>query len=107
MTSNIGRYPKPPRTAIIVMPAGGTTESTARCLDHVAAQTYGLLGICHGYAAAKELIDAGKADIIVVDQRSDIPADRLPRIEVVAEFVPITDPRQRRPVLINRRGAEA
>lgn len=108
MTRNLGRYfhhaTDRPR-AIIYTPAADI-ESTARCLEHVREQSYHLVGVvAHDFAAAQRMLAEGKAAILVVDSRTDLPPERMPRFEVVAEFPPAVDPHRRRPTLINRRDA--
>lgn len=90
MTSNLGRYydkHDPPLPAIIYSPAADAIEPTARCLEHITARQYHFVGIVtRDFGEAQQMLEDGTAKVLVVDQRADIPPDRTPRYEVVAEF---------------------
>lgn len=93
--------------AIIYAPTADIA-ATARCLEHVTEHQYHLVGVvAHDFAAAQRMLDEGKAGVLVVSQRADLPPDRLPRFEVVAEYPPSGNSCHRRPVRINRRGEAA
>lgn len=105
MISNSGRhYEKPgPLPAIIFAPTADDIESTARCLEHVQEQNYDLVGVvAENFDAARQMLDDGKADVLVVDKRTDLPPARTPRYEVVSEFAQTDREEHRRPVRINR-----
>lgn len=81
-----------PLPAIVYSPAGDYVAAAARCMDHCRNRGYEFVGIVRSWAAAQRMLDERLVAVAVVDQHHDLPADRVPRVEVVAEYVPPAPP---------------
>ncbi|MFE9954157.1 hypothetical protein [Micromonospora sp. NPDC005299] len=78
------------------------------CLDHAGRCRYDLLGIITTapWDEVRQMMLAGKVDVVVVARREHLPPDRTPRIEVAARGTDLSlassprgpvPPRRRRP----------
>ncbi len=79
------------QTALIYVTAANLNRYTDRCADycnrlglHLAAVVVDDLGGGRWPEAAQMLID-GRAQVVVVADRDELPQDRTPRVDVVAE----------------------
>lgn len=106
-----------PERAIIYVPHDHMEHCTILCLEYAQQAGYVVEGIVvDRWEDAQSMALAGVADIVIVAERSQLPPDRAPRIEVVAEHTkddhnhdrdhdrhdeddegPPTSPRRRRP----------
>lgn len=72
--------------AVIYIPSADLKLAAVACLEYVAACGYQMAGIVVGrWNDAQSLALDGTVDVVVVAERSHLPPDRVPRIEVVAE----------------------
>lgn len=75
--------------AVIYIPSADLKVAAVACLEYVAACGYQMAGIVVGrWNDAHALALNGTVDVVVVAERSHLPPDRVPRIEVVAEQDP-------------------
>lgn len=74
--------------AIVYSPAGEYVAATARCIDHCNRCGYKLIGVVKDWPAVQRMLDNRSALVVVVDRLGDLPADRLPRVDLVSEFAP-------------------
>lgn len=86
--------------AMIFIPASATPEARARChavaLAHVAAEGYALVSMTiDGFAEAWDYAEKHRL-VLVVGDRSHIPADLVPRVEVADPSADAIRPRRRR-----------
>jgi len=73
--------------AIIFIRDATDAAAFTRCINHVRACGYRLLGVIAGdWATAQAEMDRTGAEVIVIDSRTDMPDDATPRLEVVAEM---------------------
>lgn len=74
--------------AIIYVPLADLTRSAIACIQYAAAAGYHVAGIVvDRWDDAQSMAFGGRglAEVVVVAERSQIPRDRVPRIEVVEE----------------------
>lgn len=90
------------RAIIYVAADGDVIRAEAACLEYCERHLYEVVALVHGDHAAElwnggitAMLANGGADVVVVWTRSELPAQRLPRIEVVAEEPPPTGHRRR------------
>lgn len=85
----------------------------ARCVEYCTRMGYELVGVVSAGAAGQwasidRMLTEGRAEIVVAAQRDQLPPDRTPRIEVVAEhldqrrLVPELRPERNRPQFLRR-----
>lgn len=91
--------------AIIYIPGGlEASRWLLLCMEYIHRCQYTPVAVVRNgdWPSAQRMRDDGQADLIVVARRDHLPADRLPREEVVEEEGPALTPQQRRPRLIRR-----
>lgn len=86
-----------PDHAVVFVPAAVTDPAefaaiAAPCLERVEACGYVFVGIVRTWPDAWALMEEGRAQVMVVASRGQLPADQRPRIETVADPVRPTAP---------------
>lgn len=81
-----------PEHAVVFVPAAVTDPAefaalAAPCLERVEVCGYVFAGIVRTWPDAWELLREGRAQVVVVASRGQLPADQRPRIEAVTEPV--------------------
>lgn len=76
--------PTEPR-AIVYAPNTADVAATARCLEYCNDQQYHLVGVVTDWDAAQRMLVSRQVAILVVDRHDDLPPDREPRLDVVAD----------------------
>lgn len=72
--------------AVVFIRTADSIEALERCTSYVRQHRYHLVGIItDDWEAVQRLIENGEAGVVVVDCREDLPYDREPRFEFVAE----------------------
>lgn len=80
--------------------------AAAKCMSYAEQQGYLVQGVVHAvWARAEEMMSAGTIDVVIVADRTHVPAKRAPRIELAdvgpmlagAEGGAACTPRRRRP----------
>jgi hypothetical protein len=93
------RQPRLAATAGLFVPHGADfARWRDTCAAHAHNRGYAIVAIATTWDAAQAMLTAGEAVVAVVGRRDHLPADRLPRLEVVNEQPASLDPRRRRPV---------
>jgi hypothetical protein len=75
---------------------------TAPCLEHSASRGYRMWGIVRSWPDAVAALKAGHAQVLVVADRSLLPARRRPRLEVPGDGQPRCQVGRRRPRPVSR-----
>jgi hypothetical protein len=72
--------------ALIFLPAADAVAAGAVCVEYATTAGYQLQGVVIGrWQDILDLVHRDEAEVVVVADRSHIPTDRTPRIEIVAE----------------------
>jgi hypothetical protein len=104
-----GRYRLPhqrPQRAVIFIPDAGAIDAADRCSDLGEAHHLQVVGVIVGdWAAVLAMLRDGTVTVVIADRRDDLPADREPRIEIVADQPPPLGRRTARTSRITRRDA--
>lgn len=66
--------------------------AAAPCLERVEACGYVFAGVVRTWDDAQDLIDGGRAHVVIVATMGHLPRDRRPRIEVATDPVPFGEP---------------
>lgn len=91
-----------PVQAVIFVSETNAIDASARCMQHCQLNEYDVIGVvARDWDAVAQMLRDGRAGVLVIDSRTDLPVDAEPRMEVVAEVAPPT-PRQRRTRIIRR-----
>ncbi|MEU5939424.1 hypothetical protein ABZ807_09555 [Micromonospora sp. NPDC047548] len=85
--------------AVVFVPATTTDPAefaavAAPCLERVEACGYVFAGIVRTWPDARELMEQGRAHVVVVADRGHLPADRRPRVETVNDAVRVNPAQQ-------------
>lgn len=91
-------------TALIMAPAGPRgARWRDECWEYCQRHGYEVIGVVPadvvGWRAAMEAWLTGGVDVLVIRYRSHVPADRVPRVEIISE----EEPPRRRPGSRQRR----
>ncbi len=88
------------RAVIWISSTEDETGQLAECATHGADRGYEVAAIVHGpWSEVWAMLDADLADVALVRSRRDMPAGRLPRLEIVADEQPARDvPEGRGPI---------
>lgn len=86
-----------PDHAVVFVPAHLTDPAefaavAAPCLERVEACGYVFVGIVRSWDDAHQMIDRGRAHVVIVASMDHLPRDRRPRVETIGDPVPF-DPR--------------
>ncbi|HEY9416660.1 MAG TPA: hypothetical protein VIQ30_18035, partial [Pseudonocardia sp.] len=78
--------------AVVFVPASTTDPAefaavAAPCLERVEACGYVFAGIVRTWPDAWALLQTGRAQVVVVASRGQLPADQRPRVEAVTDPV--------------------
>lgn len=77
-----------PERAIIYVPHDDMEQCAILCLEYAAQAGYDVQGVVVGrWRDAQSMALDGAAEVVIVAERSQLPPDRAPRIEVVAEHL--------------------
>lgn len=81
-----------PDHAVVFVPAavtdpGAFAAVAAPCLERVEACGYVFAGIVRTWPDAMQMIDGGRAHVVVVASMGQLPCDRRPRVETVNDPV--------------------
>ena len=84
--------------AVVFVPAAASDPEefasiAAPCLERVEACGYAFAGIVRSWPDARQMLESGRAHVVVVASRSHLPRDRRPRIEAVTDPVLAAEPR--------------
>ncbi len=83
----------PLRAVIWISRTEDETGQLASCATFGADRGYRVTTIVHGpWSQVWAMLTAGLADVALVRSRRDIPAGRLPRLEIVADEQPVVRP---------------
>lgn len=72
--------------AVIYAPTECLEEAATTCLEHGQAAGYDIEGICLRWDDAQAMALRGVVQVIIVADRSHLPPDRVPRIEIPGEM---------------------
>jgi hypothetical protein len=90
--------------AVIYVPEGQFDPHADRCMDYLQKRGYQFQGLIRGdWAEAVRMMGDGETSVVLVSTDQHLPADRKPRVEVVADQP--TEAGHRRTRIIRRGGA--
>lgn len=86
--------------AVVFVPAAITDPAefaaiAAPCLERIEACGYVFAGIVRSWPDARELLEQGRAHVVIVADRRHLPPGRRPRVESIADPVRTEPPESR------------
>jgi hypothetical protein len=73
---------------IFVRRGDGASGRVAGCWDHCQRRGYHTTAVLGDWAEVVEMVMSGRAEVVVVHSRDDLPPGRVPRVEVAGEAPP-------------------